>query len=167
MYAKLKWAFRLYAIRHLELALRPRRVTGDDGAIVGYVEDIRLRDDRLHLRGWCLGDRVTLQLGETRVTRMPSLKREDVAETMGCDALVGFEASLPFRHGALDVTIHRGPSGASATIAMPGPWRIAWVRRRLFVRFLLDLARGTPFIIGGYRAGEIEFRRARQDRVAP
>jgi len=159
MYSRLKWAFGLYAMRHLELALRPRRVTGDDGAIVGYVEEIRLRDDRLHLRGWCLGDRVTLQLGDIRVVRMPALERQDVAEALGCDPRVGFEASLPFRHGALGITVHLGASEARITIAMPGPRRISWARCRLVVRYLLDLLRGTAFIVGGYRAGEIEFRR--------
>ena len=159
MFSRLNWAFTLYAMRHLEIALPPRRVRDDDGTLLGYVEDIRLRDGRLHLRGWCLGERITLDLGDTSISRVPSVERADVADAMGCDPRVGFEASLPFAPEPLHVTMHRDPARARISVPMPGPGRVGRARCRLFARFLWDLMRGAPFLLGGCRAGEMELRR--------
>ncbi|WP_397544088.1 glycosyltransferase [Roseovarius salis] len=159
MYSKLIWAFKLYSLQHLEISLAPHRIVDSDEALVGNAEELRLREGRLHVRGWCIGDRVELRLDEAHVTRTPSIERSDVAAATGADLMTGFEASLPFTHGKLEITVHRGDDVAMLEIEMPRPGAIAWARRRLFGRFLFDLVRGAGFIIGGYKAGEIEFRR--------
>ena len=159
MFAKLIWAFRLYAMRHLETRLSPRRITDAEKTLVGYAEALRLHDGRLNVRGWCLGDSVTLQLGTTCLTRTPSIERGDVKATMSCHLETGFEASLPAADGPLVITVHGPGSDARLTVAMPGRAAVARAHIGLFARFLRDLARGGPFLVGGYRAGELEFRR--------
>lgn len=91
----MRWVFDYYAAHHLEVRLKPRKLIGHRGQVIGFVEDIALRQGRLYLRGWSLAQEVHLTLGDSKLMRHPHMDRRDVADALGCDPRCGFEASLP------------------------------------------------------------------------
>ena len=90
-----------YRQHHLNVVLPGCRLRDAKGRTVGYLEDVRLKEGRLYLRGWTLAQGISFRLGRSHVLRAPQEERDDVAKAFGCRRQVGFQASLPFDEGPL------------------------------------------------------------------
>ena len=148
--ARYRWLREYYLMNHLHLVLGGLRFRDEDGNALGYLEEVRLHQGRLHLRGWTLAPRLTLRLGETFLVRQPHEERSDVAAALGCEPQVGFSASLPYAEGALQIELER--DGASP-IRFRHRLRIGramlLARLRLGARFWRDTLPIVPMVVRG------------------
>lgn len=101
LFSRYRWMREYYRQHHLDVVLPGCRLRDASGRTVGYLEDARLKEGRLHLRGWTLAQGISFRLGQSHVLRTPQEERDDVAQAFGCHRHVGFQASLPFDDGPL------------------------------------------------------------------
>lgn len=150
----------MYADAHLEWTLPGRTLTDRAGKRLGYLEDLRLHQGRVYLRGWAMATRVGIRLGETQVWTTPNERRDDVTRAFGYDGEVGFRASLPQDGGALVIELctHDG-----SVVEIRHDLRIArsarrarWRLRRHFLRDTLPL---VPTILRGLAARDPDLPR--------
>lgn len=163
---QLRWVFDYYASHHLEVRLKPRKLHTRDGQMIGYLEDIALRQGRLYLRGWSLAQEVHLTLGDSRLIRHPHMDRRDVADALGCDPRCGFEASLPLPPAdarladrELTVVSVHDDAPVSLSLRLPGRMRQLRARTVLAGQFLRDCMVNAPDIWQGLRQNDPSLRR--------
>ncbi len=107
--ARYRWLRELYLQQNLEVSLPGCAFLDRRQQRIGQLEEIRLAQGRLHLRGWTLAESISIRLGAGQIARRPSEEREDVAAALGCSPQVGFRASLPFDEGAVLLVLdHQG-----------------------------------------------------------
>lgn len=138
-----------YKEQHLDLSLPGCAFIDRNGAKVGYLEELRLHQGRLYLRGWTLASGLRIRLGDTQILRQPNEDRDDVASTLGCDRSVGFRASLPFDNGPLVLELeHQDDS-----LVIKHDMKVAKVakraERRLALGFWRELLPLLPMIAKG------------------
>lgn len=134
--------------------------------MIGFLDDIALRQGRLYLRGWSLAQEVRLTLGDSTLMRHPHMDRRDVADVLGCDPRCGFEASLPLppadAHPAdrelTVVSVHDG-APVSLSLRLPGRMRQFRARTVLAGQFLRDFMVNAPDIWQGVRQNDPSLRR--------
>lgn len=102
------WMRAYYMEQRLDLVLSGCVLCNDQGTKLGYLEELRLYQGRLYLRGWTLAPELSIQLGATQIKHCPREEREDVTQALGCDRHVGFRASLPFEDGQLQLDLYTG-----------------------------------------------------------
>ena len=102
---RLQWLQAYYMGQHLDATTAGCVLRDDQGAELGYLEELRLHQNRLYLRGWTLASHLGIRLGNTHIWRVPQEDREDVAQTLECDRQVGFRASLPLDEGPLELEL--------------------------------------------------------------
>ncbi|WP_158515985.1 glycosyltransferase [Pararhodobacter sp. CCB-MM2] len=138
-----------YLDHHLDLALPGCALRDKSGANLGYLEELRLYQGRIHLRGWARVPRLGIRLGETQIWRSPHDEREDVAKALNFDRHVGFRASLPYDHGLLLLELDT-PEGR---VEILHDMRVEKTRRRasrgLRLRFWRDTLPIVPMILRG------------------
>lgn len=144
-----KWMRAYYKEQHLDLSLPGCAFIDRNGAKVGYLEELRLHQGRLYLRGWTLASGLRIRLGDTQILRQPNEDRDDVASTLGCDRSVGFRASLPFDNGPLVLELeHQDDS-----LVIKHDMKVAKVakraERRLALGFWRELLPLLPMIAKG------------------
>ncbi len=146
---RFRWLREYYRDVHLQVTLPGCALRDPQGELLGYLEEVRLREGRLHLRGWTLADELGLRLGDFRITRRPHLERTDVVQALGCDATVGFNLTLPFDDAPLLIELaHQGQR-----VTISHDLRITKARRRAEYRlraaFLRDIVPVLPMIATG------------------
>lgn len=163
---QLRWVFDYYATHHLEVRLKPRKLVSTDGQMIGYLEDIALRQGRLYLRGWSLASEIHVRLGDFGLVRHPHLDRRDVADALGCDPRCGFEASLPLpppeaRPSDRELTLSAAHEDATVSLKMrlPGRMRALRAKTTLAGQFLRDCMVNAPDILQGLRQNDPALRR--------
>jgi O-antigen biosynthesis protein len=158
--ARYRWLREYYLMNHLQLVLGGRPFRDEEGNRLGHLEEVRLHQGRLHLRGWTTAPRLTLRLGDTMLVRQPHEERGDVAAALGCEARVGFSASLPLANGALLIELDRDGAGP---IRFRHRLRIGramvLARLRLGLRFWRDALPIAPMVVKGLMRGDADLPR--------
>lgn len=147
--ARYRWLREYYRHAHLKVVLAGSPLRDRDGITFGYLEEVRLQEGRLYLRGWTLAEQITLRLGDMHVLRNPSEEREDVAQALGCDKQVGFQASLPFCDAPLLIELLQNGQKISIQHNLQAARFLAQAERRLSRRFLRDVLPLVPMIFAG------------------
>lgn len=158
--AQYKWLRDQYALRHLAVQLPGLALTSPQGDIVGYLEDIRLIQNRLMLRGWARVASLSLQLGPAVRQVRPHIGRDDVAAAKGGDPHVGFSTSLPFCEGDLRLVLtptDAPPFSLVHTLPVARARRRASVKTRL--RFWREMLPLVPSTVAGLRRADPDLRR--------
>ena len=157
--SRFRWIQTYYHNHHLDLALPGCLLSDAHGTVLGYIEELRLHQGRLHLRGWALVPRLAIRLGETQIWRTPQDEREDVALVIGCDPHVGFRASLPFDEGLLLLELDT----AEGLLTIYHEMGVAEAKRRakwgLRWRFWRDTLPLVPMILYGLWSGNANLPR--------
>lgn len=140
--ARYHWLRELYLQQNVDLTLPGCPLHDAQAQHIGQLEEVRLAQGRVHLRGWTLAQSVSFRLGAGQIERRPREDREDVAAALGCPPQVGFRASLPFDEGALVMALDH--QGAAITLHHDLPVRQSLRRARLrhtlgFWRHLLPI----------------------------
>lgn len=146
---RFKWMRAYYKEQHLNLTLPSCVFRDNQGATVGYLEELRLHRGRLHLRGWTLASGLSIRLGEVRLWRSPHEERDDVASALACDRFMGFSASLPFEDGPLLLELEH----EEGTLMIRHDMKVSRAMRRaeikLSLRFWRSILPLLPTIIRG------------------
>lgn len=98
-----RWLRERYVAQHLRVNLDAITLRDPQGALLGCIEDIVLRQNRLVLRGWARAKEVSFRLGPIQRHVHPCEERMDVASALKCDPFVGFSTTIPFHDGSLFV----------------------------------------------------------------
>lgn len=163
--ARYRWLREYYARQHLEVVLPGLRLADDDDTTIGFLEEVRVHQGRVHLRGWVQADSISVMLGTIEITRYPRDKRSDVAAAVGCDPEVGFSMSLPLDDSTLLIELRRaGGEIVSLRHELPSIASRARARLGLELRFWRDLVPVLPRIYRGLKAGDPDL--ARQVKAA-
>lgn len=148
-FARYKWLREYHRHARLEAKLAGCSLRDGDGYTLGYLEEARLHAGRLHLRGWTLAEQITFRLGNVQLIRRPQDEREDVAQAVGCDKLVGFRASLPFENAPLLIELSIDDQTISISHDLNIARSLAKAERRLNREFMRDLLPLIPMIFAG------------------
>ncbi len=158
--AQYRWLRDQYALRHLVVDMPGVALTSPNGEVVGYLEEIRLIQNRLKLRGWAKVASLSFQLGPAVRQLRPHIGRNDVAAAVGGDPHVGFATSLPYCEGDLQLVLT--PTDAPP-FSLVHPLRVARARRRATVktrlRFWRDMLPLVPSTVSGLRRADPDLRR--------
>ena len=119
MISRLRSLFKRYADHHLETESTSQQLLNDAGEMLGNLDIVRRKGNRIEVAGWTLADRVVAQLGEASTAIRPSLKREDVANALGVSADVGFTISLPVADGAMQLRLTKGSLQTDIDVPLP------------------------------------------------
>lgn len=146
--AQIRWVRQSYVAHHLRVAVEPVALRDPQGRVVGYLEDIALRQGHCTLRGWARVASLSLRSGPVLRQIRPSIERMDVAAALGCDPMVGFAASLPLSDGALRVEVET-LDGRIFAVDLALEARRAQARsvRALRWRFLREMVPLVPMIL--------------------
>lgn len=147
--ARYRWLRDYYRHANLKVELAGCPLRDGGGITFGYLEEARLQEGRLYLRGWTLAEQVTLRLGDMHVLRRPKEEREDVAQALGCDKRVGFRASLPFTDAPLLIELLHDGRKVSILHNLEAARSLTQAERRLRRRFLRNLLPLIPMILVG------------------
>ncbi len=167
MMARLRALFRRYASMNMRMSQPAQPIRDCTRQVIGFVDRIEVAQGHLHVEGWVQADNVTLLLaGQTDMT-VPTLRREDVAETLGIPAQVGFRLSLPCFH---DTLIRSAPPGlsvgwedAGTTLDISLPFdrmSLSKMRLRIAAAFLRDGLKALPATIGWMLTRDYRYRAA-------
>ena len=156
---RLTWLYSHYRDHHLEVFLRGCVFRDTHGATFGYLEEARLKQGRLYLRGWALGSGIRFRSGDVEIHRYPHEPREDVAAALGCDKHVGFKANLPFDDHILDLELEHGAGTLVIRHDLDVSQRLRRAKLRTAVMFWKDLVSVLPLVIRGLRAKDPDLPR--------
>ncbi len=159
--ARYRWLREYYTLHHLQLNLRGCPFRDAQGGTLGYLEELRLHQGRLHLRGWTLAREVTIRHGDILIRPRPNEERADVAAATGCEPQVGFKASLPYAgNESLHLELGEG-HGPRVTIRHPLPLKRARLRAhlRLRLRFWRDVLPLLPMVLRGLSRQDTDLHR--------
>lgn len=146
--AQIRWVRQSYVAHHLRVAVEPVALRDPQGRVVGYLEDIALRQGHCTLRGWARVASLSLRSGPVLRQIRPSIERMDVAAALGCDPMVGFAASLPLSDGALRVEVETLDGRIFAVdLALEARRARARSVRALRWRFLREMVPLVPMIL--------------------
>lgn len=151
--------FEYYAIHHLEIRLPAKRIDDTEGHLLGYLEEVQVQNDSIHVRGWTTAEKLEVRLHDHVWTGVPSVERNDVAEQIGCRENVGFNLRLPRMDAQkLDLTLFGDERRTELTVRLPGAAERARARRRLWLSYVWRLLRMSPSIIKGLVRNEPDLR---------
>lgn len=156
---RLQWVRSYYMEQHLELVLPGCVLHSDQGVKLGYLEELRLYQGRLYLRGWTLASELSIRLGATQIKHCPREEREDVAQALGCDRHVGFRASLPFEEGQLQLDLYTGHEHVRIRHKVKIKIARQKAKLRLAWRFWRETIPLLPMIVRGLRQGDTDLPR--------
>ena len=147
--ARYRWLRDYYYQCHLQVMLQRVELAAPGGPTLGYLDEIRLQDGRVHLTGWTLADRIVIRLGTAHVRRVPHAPRADVAQALGCHETVGFQAALPASDGPLHIDLEHAGTIVTLTHDLQMASAIRQANRRLARAFLRDVIPLVPRILHG------------------
>lgn len=142
--------FQRYAERHLSCALGGQSLCWGQAAEppLGYVDEITLAGGRLRVRGWSTADRVRLHWSGGEAACVPNLLREDVARVHSTGRYTGFELEAPLNGGPFEVSLRIGTQRYTWPLHQITPEVLRRARTRLKARFIRDMLRCLPALLG-------------------
>lgn len=144
--------FQRYAARHLTLTARGPQLYDATGAVVGQIDRLALRNDRLTLTGQAEADLLVLELGGRRRMVTPGA-------AAGVAGGRRFQLDLPYLPAPARLTLSRAGQEA-APLLLPGfgPLRLAFARAALLPGFLWAGARALPAVLRWFRFHDMAAR---------
>ncbi|MGY6549979.1 MAG: glycosyltransferase [Roseinatronobacter sp.] len=158
-FARYRWLRTCYRDYHLNLSLPSFALPDSQGTISGYLEEIRIHQGRLYIRGWSLASRVGIRLGATQIWCRPHEERDDVAHALGCTKNVGFRASLPFEDSVLHVELEHEGSTLAITRELEVARALRRTETRLNLKFWRDMLPIVPMVMTGLRRNDPDLPR--------
>lgn len=151
--------FEYYAIHHLKLNVPAVALRDDQAQMLGYVEEIRIQRENLHISGWAIAETIEIRLGDYTWIGSPSIERGDVFAQLGRGEYSGFRLQLPHMSARkLDMTLTADGQKVDLQLDLPGPKEWAKARRRLWTRYVGLLLKLAPRIIIGILREEPDLR---------
>ncbi len=146
---RLRQLFRRYAAQHQSIQSPGYTLRDETGRVVGCLEEIEIRHNRLWVAGWILAEQVALVSEAERDEVVPNLSRPDMVQAKMWDVHgnAGFRLDLGMAEtGAMlcariDGTLYNYP------IPDPQPKTLRNARRRLLFGFAMRVARAVPSIL--------------------
>ena len=149
IYQRLVAWFVRYASMHLDVGIAGAPLTDGSGDILGHVDRVTLRGQRLVVDGWADADTLVLCHAGQQQVLVPNLPRADVAAAhpAGQTPSPGFSCSLPKDGDAATLTLIRDGVHFVYPVPLPQASKIARARLVLILPFLRDLIRAAPILL--------------------
>lgn len=135
--ARISGLFQRYTARHLQVSGLAQVILGQKDQKIGEIEQLQISEGRLHLKGWCRADQVELYLGDAQIGQW--LGRPETTNK------AAFELKLPLQDGPASLHLHKEGQTFSVPVSVPPQF---WARQHLRLRFMRDLLRSVPGIVG-------------------
>ena len=138
--------FRRYATEHLHLRQPGFGLRDERGELIGYVDRLALRGNRLCIEGWCEAERIAVVVEGQRTQTEPNLQRSDVTALRGGDPAraLGFLLDVPVGSGPAMLSVETGALRYIHPLQAFAAADLRAARRRLIGPFLRDLACVLP-----------------------
>ncbi|WP_299882869.1 glycosyltransferase [uncultured Sulfitobacter sp.] len=150
MIRRLQGLFRRYAAAHQIVEYEGFELLDELGRRIGYLDRLRIAENRAILEGWTTGRDVHMILDGNERRAMPSMTRVDVAEALGLerDRLLGFVVAQHYVEGRCVLGIGMG-NGRTYFFEVPMPDEAILDRatRAVRVPFARDLMRAGPHLV--------------------
>jgi len=152
--------FQRYAAAHVNLTVPGFALVDEDGASLGYLDRVSVRDHRLIFEGWTPATQVTITLDGQTVSTRPDLIRVDAAAALGTDPDVplGFYLSIPYRDAACTLAIVMAGRTSEFDVPVPNQASIARTGRALMGPFARDVLRAAPAVAKWYWTRDLRWR---------
>ena len=149
IYQRLVALFVRYASVHLDVGIAGAPLTDGSGDILGHVDRVTLRGQRLVVDGWADADTLVLCHAGQQQVLVPNLPRADVAAAHPAGQMPspGFSCSLPKDGDAATLTLIRDGVHFVYPVPLPQASKIARARLVLILPFLRDLFRAAPILL--------------------
>lgn len=157
-----------YADRHRVIQGRPRALRSADGTLLGYLDKVEFRLNRVEITGWTMAEQVTAELDGAVVTLVPDQQRSDVQARLGDPRAAGFFLRLPRpqdRRARLGLTLELDGTSHRLAPALPGPLARVRAETRLGLRFLRDAVPVLPMGLRALSTGDPRLRGAVRDAL--
>ena len=163
--ARFRWLRDRYRHARLVVEFPGCRFVDATGQKFGHLEEVRLREGRLFLRGWTLAEHVRVRLGQVEMSRRPCDERGDVAAALGCGRHLGFQISLPFEDAPLVLELVRDGQTVHVAHDMQAGRFLKRAERRMNRDFLRDMVPLLPTLILGLVRGDPDLPRRVKTRL--
>lgn len=148
MFNRLRGLFQRFARQHRHVEARGFPL--DEGQagrpLLGNVDRVVLRGDKVAFIGWSPAERITLTSAAGQSVTRPDIHRQDVADALGIAPRVGFEITQGFGNGRFTLTAEIAGAAHDAHVAPISRAALARERLRLLWRFLLAGLRALPAV---------------------
>lgn len=158
-----------YSDRHRVIRSRPRALRAGDGRLVGYLDRLELRGNRVEITGWTVAGQVTAALDGTEVSVRPDILRSDVLARFEDARAAGFFLQLPRPEAArarVALTLEEaGGETHRADLPLPGALARTRAEAVLAARFLRDAVPVLPMGLRALSTGDPGLRGAVRDAL--
>lgn len=157
-----------YAERHRVIRGRPRALRAADGTLLGYLEKVELRPNRIEVTGWAMATRLTASLDGDAVAVIPGPLRNDIQTRLGDTRAAGFFFRLPRLQDSgtwLKLSIETNGATHRLDLPLPGPLARGRAEVMLSLCFLRDAVPALPLALRALSTGDPRLRGAVRDAL--
>ena len=158
--SQFRWLREKYVAHHLQISLNGSALRSSTGDVLGRLEEVRLNQNRLSLRGWARVKSAIFRLGPVERHHCLREERMDVASALGCDPNIGFTLNIPYHDAPLQIELVGHETG---TVLIEHDLDVRAARRRSEKRvrrqFWRDLTPLMPMIALGLSRRDPDLRR--------
>jgi GT2 family glycosyltransferase len=139
---RIRGLFHRYERRHRQIVAAGFPLPG----VAGHVDRVLLQGARVTFVGWSTADRIVLVGADGQSAVRPQIARQDVADSLGLPAAVGFEISQPYGSGTFTLSAESGGTADPVEVTPIPAARLIRHRLGLALRFAATVAGLTPDI---------------------
>jgi O-antigen biosynthesis protein len=149
IYRRLTALFARYSAAHLCVAGRAVPLLGEDAQLLGHIDRMSIRGQRLVIEGWADAGQIVVSHAGERRNLSTTLPRHDVTAKFPELAREnpGFAVDLPRGEGLVSLTLVRNTHHLVYNVQAPTHLAIRAAQLRLIPPFLRDLAKAIPVIL--------------------